>query len=35
MPFTVPAQQEVARDLNTPTPKELGLPSPEGEKLGS
>ena len=35
MPFVIPTQQEVARDLNVPIPKELGLPSLEGEILGS
>ena len=36
MSLTTPVQQEVARkDLDAPIPKELGLPSLEGEMLGS
>ena len=33
MPLTIPVQQEVARE--NPIPKELHLPSLEGEMLGS
>ena len=36
MPLTIPVQQEVAREtLDTPIPKELGLPSLKGGMLGS
>ena len=35
MAFTIPVQQEVAKELDTPIPKELGLPSLEGGVLGS
>ena len=35
MPPAIPVQQEVARDLDAPIPKELGLPSLEGGMLGS
>ena len=31
----MPLHQEIARDLDTPIPKELGPPSPEGGMLGS
>ena len=35
MPFTIPVQQEVERDLDAPIPKELGLRSLEGGMLGT
>ena len=35
MAFTIPVQQEVAKELDTPIPKELGLPSLEGGIFGS